>query len=160
MPFKVWAVGEEVLAADFNDYLQEQVVATFPSAAARDAAIVAPVVGQMVVLTAAPYPVQVWDGTAWRTLGMPHIEARLISVTINASAQGTINHLRPFTAPPFLLVWAGAQGGGQAAYIYTPIAGATASSFTVFNWTAAGAGNNQPNVTISLFVLAMEPQTT
>jgi hypothetical protein len=51
MPHKVWAVGEEVLAADFNDYVQEQVVATFPNAAARDAAVVAPVAGQVCVLT-------------------------------------------------------------------------------------------------------------
>jgi hypothetical protein len=50
MPYKVWVVGEEVLAADFNDYLQEQVVATFPNAAARDAAILAPNAGQLCVL--------------------------------------------------------------------------------------------------------------
>lgn len=31
MPHKVWAVGEEVLAADFNTYIQEQVTPTFPT---------------------------------------------------------------------------------------------------------------------------------
>lgn len=51
MPTKVWAVGEEVLAADFNDYVQEQVVAVFATAAARDAAIPAPNAGQCCVLT-------------------------------------------------------------------------------------------------------------
>lgn len=47
MGFKIWAVGEEVLAADFNDYVQEQVVATFPNAAARTAAIPAPLPGML-----------------------------------------------------------------------------------------------------------------
>lgn len=66
MPFKVWAVGEEVLAADFNDYLQEQVVATFPTIVARDASITAPQEGQMcyVVETRLLY---MWNGTAWIT---------------------------------------------------------------------------------------------
>jgi hypothetical protein len=45
MPTKVWAVGEEVLAADFNAMVQRQVVATFPNAAARTAAIGAPTPG-------------------------------------------------------------------------------------------------------------------
>jgi len=50
MPTKIWAVGEEVLAADFNDYVQEQVVATFPNAAARAAAITAPIPGMLTYL--------------------------------------------------------------------------------------------------------------
>jgi len=67
MPFKVWAVGEEVLAADFNDYIQEQVVATFPNAAARDAAIIAPTTGQMVYIIDIAQ-VQLYDGAAWQPL--------------------------------------------------------------------------------------------
>jgi len=38
MPTKTWVVGEEVLAADFNNYVQTQVVARFATAAARDTA--------------------------------------------------------------------------------------------------------------------------
>ena len=38
MPQKTWVVGEEVLAADFNTYLQQQVAARFATVAARDAA--------------------------------------------------------------------------------------------------------------------------
>jgi hypothetical protein len=51
VPYKLWIPGEEVLSADFNDYVQEQVVATFPTAAARTAALVAPNVGQPTHLT-------------------------------------------------------------------------------------------------------------
>ena len=50
MATKTWVVGEEVLAADFNTYVQKQVVATFPNAAARDAALPAPTVGMLVHL--------------------------------------------------------------------------------------------------------------
>jgi hypothetical protein len=64
MPFKVWAVGEEVLAADFNDYLQEQIVATFPTTAARDAAITAPNEGQLAYVSASKQTYR-WNGTAW-----------------------------------------------------------------------------------------------
>ena len=51
MPQKTWAVGEEVLAADFNTYVQNQVVPQFPTTAARDAAWVAPPDGAVCVTT-------------------------------------------------------------------------------------------------------------
>ena len=38
MPQKTWIIGEQVLAADFNTYVQTQVVARFATVAARDAA--------------------------------------------------------------------------------------------------------------------------
>lgn len=46
MPTKVWAEGEEVLAADFNPMVQEQVIPTFANASARDAAMPTPHIGQ------------------------------------------------------------------------------------------------------------------
>lgn len=66
MPTKTWAVGEEVLAADFNTMVQRQVVATFPNAAARDAAIVAPAAG-MACHLADVAGFQVYNGTTWKT---------------------------------------------------------------------------------------------
>jgi len=68
MPYKVWAVGEEVLAADFNDFLQEQVVAVFATTAARDAAILAPNEGQQCYVTATKTR-YVYNGAAWVTSG-------------------------------------------------------------------------------------------
>jgi hypothetical protein len=64
MPHKVWVVGEEVLAADFNNYVQEQVIATFANAAARTAAIAAPTVGMATWLTDSQ-AFEIWDGAAW-----------------------------------------------------------------------------------------------
>jgi hypothetical protein len=70
MPHKIWTVGEEMLAADVNDYLQEQVVATFANHAARIAAITAPVAGQMTWLTDQAR-VEQYDGTKWVPIEPP-----------------------------------------------------------------------------------------
>jgi hypothetical protein len=64
MPYKTWVAGEEVLAADFNAYLQEQVIATFPTAAARNTAITSPKEG-MVTWVSDVNRLDVWDGTQW-----------------------------------------------------------------------------------------------
>jgi len=83
MPYKIWVVGEEVLAADFNNYVQEQVVATFTNAAARDAAITGPNAGQLCYLTASN-ELHVYTGTAWSTL-----MSRWVSFTPNVLFGGT-----------------------------------------------------------------------
>ena len=75
MPTKTWVVGEEVLAADFNAFVQKQIVATFPNAAGRDAAIPAPTAGMTCWLDS-PKVLQVHDGTAWQTVpgaGVPGV---------------------------------------------------------------------------------------
>lgn len=81
MPFKIWAVGEEVLAQDFNDYLGEQVIATFPNVAARDAAIVAPNIGQVVHVVAVG--LQLFDGVGWVTIrGGQTVQQQMVNGTI------------------------------------------------------------------------------
>jgi hypothetical protein len=52
MPQKSWAVGEEVLAADFNTYVQDQTVAVFASTASRDSEWPSPPNGATCVVTA------------------------------------------------------------------------------------------------------------
>lgn len=64
MPTKTWVVGEEVLAADFNSYVQKQIVATFANAAARDAAIPGPTEGMMCYLNDV-HQLQVRRATLW-----------------------------------------------------------------------------------------------
>ena len=51
MPKKTWAIGEEVIAADFNPNVADQVVAVFASAAARTAGWPAPPEGAVTYLT-------------------------------------------------------------------------------------------------------------
>lgn len=47
MPAKSWVAGEELKAADINQYLQNQTVLPFADAAARSAAIPSPTVGMV-----------------------------------------------------------------------------------------------------------------
>jgi hypothetical protein len=63
--YKTWAVGEEVLAADLNSYLQSQAVARFPNAGTRTAQLPAPTLGQLTELDTAPGVIWYWTGSAW-----------------------------------------------------------------------------------------------
>ena len=76
MPQKTWVVGEEVLAADFNAYVQEQVVATFPTAAARTTAVPSPKPGMLTYLTDSGR-LELYSGTAWRAFSsvLAYVEA-------------------------------------------------------------------------------------
>jgi hypothetical protein len=74
-----------------NDYLSEQVAATFPDAAARDSAIPAPTLGQPCYLTGLKV-YQVWNGTTWANVawagGLPG--AALHSVGTQSTAHGAV----------------------------------------------------------------------
>jgi len=68
MPAKTWVVGEEVLAPDFNTYVQQQVIAGFSTTAARTAGLASPVRGQASYIASndANEGPEFWDGIAWR----------------------------------------------------------------------------------------------
>jgi hypothetical protein len=66
MPQKTWVVGEEVLAADFNSYIQQQVVPQFPNTATRDG-WTAPPNGALCV-TVDTYTVWLRQAGAWKAL--------------------------------------------------------------------------------------------
>jgi hypothetical protein len=51
MPQKSWAVGEEVLATDFNTYMQNQVIPQFTGTAQRDSQWASPPTGALCVTT-------------------------------------------------------------------------------------------------------------
>lgn len=68
MPFKTFQVNEILTAADVNDYLAEQAVATFAGTAARGSAISSPVEGQVTYLQDTD-AIEVYAGTA---LGWVH----------------------------------------------------------------------------------------
>jgi hypothetical protein len=67
MPQKLWVIGEEVLADDFNDYVQNQIVAAFPNAAARTTQWPAPPEGAVSYL-ADVNTYQSFNGSAWVVL--------------------------------------------------------------------------------------------
>lgn len=68
MPHKVWVIGEETLAADFNTFVQQQVIAGFPTVAARASGIAAPARAQAsyVAVGDGTEGPEYWNGVAWR----------------------------------------------------------------------------------------------
>lgn len=69
MPYKLFVAGEEALASDANSYFMSQSIPRFPSAAARDAAITAPVKNQLCILDTVGGELLFYDGTAWFPVG-------------------------------------------------------------------------------------------
>jgi len=64
MPWKQWAYLEKVSSTDFQNYLQNQAVSIFTSAAQRDTQIAAPIEGMCCYLTSTK-TFQIYNGSAW-----------------------------------------------------------------------------------------------
>lgn len=95
MAYKTFIAGEEALAADVNSYLMSQTVSRFASAAARTAAITAPVLNQLTMRDDRPGVVERWNGIAWVNLStMFHVAITnnvVISNTTAAASQDLVN---------------------------------------------------------------------
>lgn len=68
MPYRIWPSRSRLPAADLQAYLQDQVVATFPTESARKTAIKYPKVGQLTWLDL-PGRFEFFDGARWRPMG-------------------------------------------------------------------------------------------
>ena len=64
MPFRIFAAGEVLSAANVNDYLAEQAIATFAGTAARSSAIASPSEGQFAYLQDTDQ-LSYYTGSAW-----------------------------------------------------------------------------------------------
>lgn len=64
MPFRIFAAGEVLSAANVNDYLAEQAISTFASTGARGSAIASPTEGQFSYLQDTDQ-LAYYDGSAW-----------------------------------------------------------------------------------------------
>ena len=62
--WQTWSTGDTVTAANFQGYLQDQVIAVFATTAARDTAISSPSEGQFAFVTADD-TLYWYDSTAW-----------------------------------------------------------------------------------------------
>ena len=93
MPFRVFAAGEVLTAANVNDYLAEQAIATFAGTAARASAITAPTEGQISYLQDTDQ-LSYYDGSAWVNApgARPTLVAPQEKINISAStATGTVS---------------------------------------------------------------------
>jgi hypothetical protein len=92
MPFRIFAAGEVLSAANVNDYLAEQAIATFAGTAARSSAIASPSEGQFAYLQDTDQ-LSYYTGSAWVTApgARPLLIAPEERVNVSAStATGTV----------------------------------------------------------------------
>ncbi len=92
MPFRIFAAGEVLTAANVNDYLAEQAVSTFAGTAARSSAIASPTEGQLSYLQDTDQ-LAYYDGSSWVTApgARPLLIAPEERVNVTAStATGTV----------------------------------------------------------------------
>jgi len=115
MPFKTFAAGEEATAADVNTYLAKQAVATFPTAAARQAAVTAPVKGQMTARDDALNRPEVWDGAAWvNPFPVDYHFSKVVALTVTAGASqnySLVIPVSPLNGAIILDCWAKCDSG-------------------------------------------------
>jgi hypothetical protein len=82
--WKTWSTGDTVTAANFQGYLQDQVIAVFATTSARDTAISSPSDGQFAYVTASTGTLYVYDNSAWTAIDL----AGDISSIVTAAASG------------------------------------------------------------------------
>lgn len=85
--YKNFSAGEVLTSSDVDNYLMEQAVMVFASAAARDAAITAPAEGMVAYLTDVNMMCQ-YSGAAWSGIGPTHGTWRSWTPTLTNMTQG------------------------------------------------------------------------
>jgi len=166
MPQKTWVVGEQVLASDFNTYVQNQVVARFATTAARDTAWPAATAGAGAVCVTTD------TGKLWEVIGGVWVQPTPPGILTGACpggtipASGQIQTAAIAAVPPgtylvtytFLMQGVGASNNLQIKFFANgtqvfqcaashSIAGITARSFTFTTYvTLAAAGSIAVNI--------------
>lgn len=84
---KVWAADDVLTAADVNDYLMDQAVMVFASAAARSGAILSPTEGMLTYRSDANV-FEFYTGSAWAQIGAGNLNGITI---FNSAGTPTAN---------------------------------------------------------------------
>lgn len=105
-PYKVFATGEDAIAADVNTYLAAQTISRFTSAAQRTSQLTAPVLNQLSMLDTRPGLTQYWNGAAW-TDAAPFIQSGNAVAMTNAGGGFVQNFPVAFLAAPVVAVTSG-----------------------------------------------------
>lgn len=121
MPTRNWALGDEVLAEDFQELVQDQVVSTFPTAAVRGTDLPSPKVGQLSHVGNVSRALWLWNGTSWVEPASPrhasgvnlHTQCGQDLFVTNSAGGAVLTYPVPFAAVP-VTVLIGDMGGGPA----------------------------------------------
>ena len=87
--WKTWSTGETVTAANFQGYLQDQVIAVFATTSARDTAISSPSDGQFAYVTAGTGALYVYDNSAWTAIDLAGDISSIVTASNSSLAGGT-----------------------------------------------------------------------
>ena len=86
--------------SDYDTAWRHDGVATFPTAAARTAAIPVPVLNQLTMLDSRPGAVSYWNSSAWVDTA-PFVQSGIVTgVTADANGYYLMNFPKPFASPP------------------------------------------------------------
>ncbi len=146
MAYKEFTAGQEALAADVNSLYMQQVVARFPTAAARTAAIPSPVTNQLSMIDTRCV-LQYWNSAAWVDLatgesptgGARRIFSRYAATTTNATGDISLSWgTGLFTLLPESVMLTNATAGTALHFAINPNT-LTVSGVQFRVFTAAGA---------------------
>jgi hypothetical protein len=132
MAYKTFIAGEEALASDVNSLLMSQTVSRFATAAARTAAITAPVLNQLTVLDSAPGLLNYWNGSSWVTVPGTRTVAFSAQPNLSIPAPGNANYPFQVNIPitgSFIV---------NAIATFQPVSGTTIQQIAIQFATASG----------------------
>ena len=124
--WKTWSTGETVTAANFQGYLQDQVIAVFATTSARDTAISSPSDGQFAYVTASTGTLYVYDNSAWTAIDLAGDIQGIVTNAASGLAGGTTSGTATLTLNLAGLTAAqafGADGAGVDVTLHSATAG-------------------------------------
>lgn len=128
MGFKVWSIGEEILASDFNQYVGSQIVATFADSSQRATQLPGPTKGQLCTLDNYPGAVYIYNGADWVEVA-PYSQHGQTVVTTNGAGGATITFPTAFAAPPTTIHLTDMGGSPTVSVWYSVLEPASADHF-------------------------------
>ena len=124
--WKTWSTGDTVSAANFQGYLQDQVIAVFATTSARDTAISSPSDGQFCYVTASTGTLYVYDNSAWTAVDLAGDIQGIVTAAASGLSGGTTSGTATLTLNLAGLTAAqafGADGAGVDVTFHSGTAG-------------------------------------
>ena len=86
--WKTWSTGDTVTAANFQGYLQDQVISVHATTSARDTQISSPTDGMFAYVTAGTGTLFVYDNSAWTAIDLAGDISSIVTASNSSMAGG------------------------------------------------------------------------